>query len=1425
MATLTNTQISVTYVGLLKTSANTVLSSTAQQITDGSGNNSILYLSTAGVGIGGAAASGKELDVTGNVLVTGDLIVDNIKIDGNTISAESGVVTLANGAIATTQSQNDNSTKIATTAYVDTAIDGVDTLAEILAIGNTTGATKISVNNTSSGIDFIDDAKARFGTGNDAEIYGSSDHLYIDQNTADKDIILRSDDGSGGITEYYRLDGSSAVNIFSKNILYGRTSTLGSNANKEIQIYDGTSSAINIAGGDYDYSWVAHSGGTFKLLTGSTELLEFGSSIGTSTETSALMISSGNLVSKRTLGSNAFNSTAFVDGSGTANDVVMWSDSNTLTDAPIAISGNNATFGGTINDLTLSSGSIATNTSNNFALNTPNSLRINIDSNNSATDQIFAIGHNQTAVDNSNNVLFSLLENGLATFAGDVTINKASNPTSLQIGSSLADDPFIVFQTDGNTMSMGIDRSDSNKFVISDNATLGTNNRFTIDTSGDSTFAGNIVGGGSGTFASTLTVNTANSNILTLNRTTSDGGYMRFQNNGTDKFYIGSRTAVSGSGGTGYDIYAVGGNDIRFFPATSLALTLDTSANATFAGDVTIDAGASSTLNIYKDDAGNGKLSFYNDSTQQVFLLHDSAENFYIHAGSGSAMILSTNGATTLTLDTSNNATFAGNVSLADSKKVIFGAGSDLQIYHNGSNSFIQDTGTGGLVISTSLLEVYNAAVDEFMIVGTENGAVDLYHNGSKKFETTSSGVSVTGNVDSIDGNGYRLKNAANSANESGFIRSGLWKGNADRDPALFAETGLGLRFYANGSANESLIIDSSGNSTFAGIVTTDKTFVAKGQNVSHGTSQIKISQENTTKSQIRFYGADTSTAGILEFTGSSSDGSVGGARVTINADGTTKFHANILVDVINNSANSANIIYRSGTSTLVGGGTTANKLYVLDNGNVGIGSTNVDSKFKVELNPSGTVLAGLRIGYNSSSANYFDGDTQYFRNGAGTTERMRIDSSGGVGIGAGTIPADHRLQIHNPSFTYSRFALTNSATGSASGDGLKFQIENLNAIIKNQENGYLTFGTNGRETDLRIDSSGNLTLNDGAVTLNKSDGIYIDLRHNNSTRGYLGIANQIITGGSTSDLALTATTNLVFGSGGTTERMRITSAGDVNILNATATDSKSIGITNAAGTTGWTFGNGVLSNTHQFVIYDNTAGSPRMLIDSSGNVGIGETSPNGKLHIKDGLTCSIDIENTSNAGLGEIAFNDPDADDRGALQYSHNLDAMIFKTAASERMRITSGGQLQVGGTSQSFNARIVVERDSYSIESRSTGTGSEGHIVFKNGNGAVGSIFTNASATSYNTSSDYRLKEDLQDFEGLDMISNIPVYDFKWKADESRSYGVMAHELEEVLPQAVNGKKDAEEMQSVDYSKIVPLLVKSIQELKKEIEILKNK
>jgi hypothetical protein len=81
-----------------------------------------------------------------------------------------------------------------------------------------------------------------------------------------------------------------------------------------------------------------------------------------------------------------------------------------------------------------------------------------------------------------------------------------------------------------------------------------------------------------------------------------------------------------------------------------------TTGGVSITGDLTVDGGTSSTINIYKDDAGNGKLSFYNDATQQVYLLHDTAENFYIHGGSGTQILMSSDNATTLTLKTGQSA-------------------------------------------------------------------------------------------------------------------------------------------------------------------------------------------------------------------------------------------------------------------------------------------------------------------------------------------------------------------------------------------------------------------------------------------------------------------------------------------------------------------------------------------------------------------------------------------------------------------------------------------------------------------------------------------------------------------------------------------------------------------------------------------------
>ena len=87
-----------------------------------------------------------------------------------------------------------------------------------------------------------------------------------------------------------------------------------------------------------------------------------------------------------------------------------------------------------------------------------------------------------------------------------------------------------------------------------------------------------------------------------------------------------------------------------------------------------------------------------------------------------------------------------GNLSLGDNNKAIFGAGSDLQIYHDGSNSYIKDAGTGALFLKTNYLALQGT--NGHQIINAEQGAaVELYHNNSKKIETTSTGVTVTGGV------------------------------------------------------------------------------------------------------------------------------------------------------------------------------------------------------------------------------------------------------------------------------------------------------------------------------------------------------------------------------------------------------------------------------------------------------------------------------------------------------------------------------------------------------------------------------------------------------------------------------------------------------------------------------------------------------
>jgi hypothetical protein len=111
---------------------------------------------------------------------------------------------------------------------------------------------------------------------------------------------------------------------------------------------------------------------------------------------------------------------------------------------------------------------------------------------------------------------------------------------------------------------------------------------------------------------------------------------------------------------------------------------------------------------------------------------------------------------------------------------------------------------------------------------------------------------------------------------------------------------------------------------------------------------------------------------------------------------------------------------------------------------------------------------------------------------------------------------------------------------------------------------------------------------------------------------------------------------------------------------------------------------------------------------------------------------------------------------------------------------------------------------------------------MLFQNQGNTIGQVVAanSGAGVTYTTSSDYRLKTDLRNFSGLDLVNKIKTYDFAWKANNSRMYGVMAHELQEILPYMVVGKKDAVDAngkmvpQGVDYGILTPILVKAIQE-----------
>jgi len=258
--------------------------------------------------------------------------------------------------------------------------------------------------------------------------------------------------------------------------------------------------------------------------------------------------------------------------------------------------------------------------------------------------------------------------------------------------------------------------------------------------------------------------------------------------------------------------------------------------------------------------------------------------------------------------------------------------------------------------------------------------------------------------------------------------------------------------------------------------------------------------------------------------------------------------------------------------------------------------------------------------------------------------------------------------------------------------------------------------------------------------------------------------------------------------------------------------------------------------------------GTRGISIHEDGKIGINQTSPQAMLDLKgdtttfDGMAKIFFTDTSGNAAsrnfaignggsaYGNLTFGVSNAEGGNPLSSAAYTDAMVItnagkilinQTANSEDTRLnvaqTSQGSWTIGHT---FNNRGELFRASNS-------TGIYYTYFIGGGSSEAGSITgANSTSVAFNTSSDYRMKENIEPIKnGLERVIQLNPVKFDWKVDGKSSEGFIAHEVSEIFADCVTGEKDGEMMQGMDYGRITPLLVKAIQEQQEQIEELKAK
>jgi hypothetical protein len=550
----------------------------------------------------------------------------------------------------------------------------------------------------------------------------------------------------------------------------------------------------------------------------------------------------------------------------------------------------------------------------------------------------------------------------------------------------------------------------------------------------------------------------------------------------------------------------------------------------------------------------------------------------------------------------------------------------------------------------------------------------------------------------------------------------------------------------------------------------------------------------------------------------------------------------------ISNTANSYGLnigVNNAGAGWLQAQSNTASTAYNLLlnplGGNVGIGTSSPDTELHIE-DATGNAVVQIESSAAGYSAVFFgdvnDGDVGQIRydhsdnsmrfGTNATAEVMRIDSSGNVGIGTAS-----------PIYTAaSRTTITinGTSTGNLSfgvggtGYGNIYVASNIMTIGTQTAANPVNFTIGGAEK-ARLDGSGNLLVGktstsisstgieakadgqlwatrDGnpVLSLNRktSDGSMAVFYKDGTTVGSIGINSNIYLVGTSSGLRIRANDIIP---------VDATGAGNDNALDL-----------------------GIASQRWKDLYLSGTANVGSVNIDQNNaftntNITSANTNTDKGNFLRFMQVASGSIP-APDFFIGHAGDNSGDAVLRNASSSS-----MKFYTNNTEKVRITANGELLVGRTSTiTFSTNttdgIVLSPSRIDISAASlcrisqlrdsTGT----YDRFYNGASIVGSITGTTSATAYNTSSDQRLKENITDADDAgSKVDAIQVRQFDWKADGShQDYGMVAQELAVVAPEAVSVPEDPEDMMGVDYSKLVPMLIKEIQSLRNRVATLEG-